>query len=189
MYATTEFTGADMPFDGATFRLSAQDVLEEAMSASGLDAIDPYLLYRHKAEQVRKHPPGWAYRHQQAVALAQVGALLASVALFVILLSAHQVPWGFIGGMAMFGLGSSVLFIPGKGPVRWRERPIEDLREVPAPIRNAAEKLQRRAPRVGFVVGELYQERIKLDPYLVAEYRNGRVVLGIWDGDRVIACA
>ena len=178
-----------MPFDGATFRLSAQDVLEEAMSTSRLEAIDPCLLYRHKAEQVLRHPPGWAYRHQQAVALAQVGALLVSVALFVILLSANQAPWGFLGGMAMFALGSSVLFIPVKGPARWRERPIEDLRGVPAPIREAAEKLQRRVPRVGFVVGELYQERVKLDPYLLAEYRSGRVVLGIWDGDKIIACA
>ncbi len=164
-----------MPFDGATFTLSPQDVLEGALSASGRAAVDPHILYRHKAEQVQRHPAGWAYRHQQAVALAQVAVLLASIAVFVSLLSAHQVPWGFVGGLAMFALGSSLLFVPVKGPAHWRERPIEDLR--------------RRVPGVDFIVGELYQERIKLDPYLVAEYRRGRVVLGIWDGERVIACA
>ncbi len=178
-----------MPFDGATFTLSPQDVLEGALSASGRAAVDPHILYRHKAEQVQRHPAGWAYRHQQAVALAQVAVLLASIAVFVSLLSAHQVPWGFVGGLAMFALGSSLLFVPVKGAAHWRERPIEDLRDVPAPIRRAAEDLRRRVPGVDFIVGELYQERIKLDPYLVAEYRRGRVVLGIWDGERVIACA
>jgi len=99
------------------------------------------------------------------------------------------VPFGFVAGLAMFGLGSSALFFPVKGPARWRERPTEDLNEVPAVIRQSAEQLQRRLPGVGFVAGELYQERVRLDPYLVAEYGNARVVLGIWDGDQVIACA
>lgn len=178
-----------MPFDGATFTLSEQDVLELAMSDSGLEAIDPCFLHRHKAEQIRRHPPGWAYRHQQAVALMQVAVLLASVGLFVVLLSAHLIPWGVGAGLAMFGLGSSALFMPTKGPARWRERVIEDLREMPPAIRESAEQLQRRLPNVEFVVGELFQERIRLDPYLVAEYGNARVVLGIWDGEEVIACA
>jgi hypothetical protein len=178
-----------MPFDGVSFKYSPQDVLEEALSASGLEAIEPCCLYRHQAEQVRRHPPGWAWRHQQMVALAQAVVLLASVGLAVILLSTHEVPWGLVGGLAMFAAGSWLLFIPVKGPARWRERRIEDLRDVPAPIRNAAEELRRRVPRVGFVVGELYQERVRLDPYLVAEYGSARAVLGIWDDDQIIACA
>jgi hypothetical protein len=178
-----------MPFDGATFVLSEQDVLESAMSASGLEPVDPCFLYRHKAEQIRLHPPGWAYRHQQAVALAQVAVLLASVGLFVVLLSAHLIPSGVGAGLAMFGLGSSALFLPVKGPARWRERATDDPREAPPAIREAALRLQRRLPEIGFVVGELFQDRIRLDPYLVAKYGNARVVLGIWDGHEVIACA
>lgn len=178
-----------MPFDGANFALSKTDVLESAIYASGLRPIEPSFLDQHKAEQIRRNPASWAYRHQQAVASAQVMVLLGSVGLFVILLSAHQVSWGFVAGLAMFGLGSSALFLPVKGPALWREREAEDLYEVPAVIREAAEQLQHRIPGVGFVVGELYQEQIRLDPYLVAEYGNARVVLGIWDGDKVIACA
>jgi hypothetical protein len=178
-----------MPFDSATFRYSAQDVLDEAMLATGLQAVDPYLLYRHKAEQVRRHPPGWAYRHQQTVALMQVGILLASMALFVILLSTHRMPWGLLGGLAMLAAGSSWLFVPVKGPARWRERAIDDLSDLPAAIRKAAEALRQRVPRAGFVIGVLYQERVRLDPYLVAEYGSARIVLGIWDGDEIIACA
>lgn len=178
-----------MPFDGASFALSDDDVLETAIIASGLEPIGPCLLERHKAEQVRRHPPGWAYRHQQAVALGQVAVLLASVSLFVFLLSADLIPWGVAAGLTMFALGSAALFVPVTGPARWRERAAEDLREVPLEIRKSAEQLQRRLPAVGFVVGELYQDRIRLDPYLVAEYGGARVVLGIWDGDNVIACA
>lgn len=178
-----------MPFDGATFALCEKSVLQTAVYASGLRPIDPGFLARHKAEQILRNPASWAYRHQQAVALAQVAVLLASVGLFVIMLSAHEVPWGFVAGLAMFGLGSSALFLPVKGPALWREREAEDLSDVPAAIRLSAERLQHRLPGVGFVVGELYQEKVRLDPYLVAEYGRARVVLGIWDGDQVIACA
>jgi hypothetical protein len=178
-----------MPFDGATLAFSAQDVLEQAMYASGLDPVPPGLLERHKAEQIRCHPAGWAYRHQQTIALTQVAVLLASVGLFVVMLSAHEVPWGLSGGLAMFGLASSVLFFPIKGPAEWRERTSDELRQVPPAIRESAELLRQRLPGVGFVVGELFQDRIRLDPYLVAEYGEARVVLGIWDGDQVIACA
>ncbi len=178
-----------MPFDGANFALSDYDVLDSAAYASGLRPIDPRHLDCHKAEQIRRNPPGWAYRHQQFVALAQVAVLLASVGLFVILLSANEVPWGFVAGLAMFGLGSSALFFPVKGPAHWRERQTRDLRDVPPQIRKTAEGLSNRLPGVGFVVGELYQEQVRLDPYLIAEYGSARIVLGIWDGGKVIACA
>lgn len=159
------------------------------MLASRLNPIDPAFLTRHKMEQIRRNPAGWAYRHQQAVALAQVAVLLGSVSLFIMLLSLHQVPWGFVAGATMFTVGSSMLFLPAKGPAQWRERAGDDLSDMPPIIREAAERLERHLPSVRFVVGELFQERVKLDPYLIAEYGNARVVLGIWDGDEVIACA
>jgi hypothetical protein len=178
-----------MPFDGVNLALSAQEVLQSAMSACRLEPIDPCLLDRHKAEQIRRNPASWPYRHQLATALAQAAVLLASVGLFVGLLSAHQVIWGFAAGLAMFGLGSAMLAVPFKGPAQWRERVADDLNELPSAIRECAEQLQQRLPGVGFVVGELFQERVRLDPYLVAEYGNARAVLGIWDGDKVIAGA
>jgi hypothetical protein len=185
----TQFKGAAMPFDGASFALSEKNVLETAVYASGLRPIDPRFLSRHKAEQVLCNPASWAYRHQQVVALAQVAVLLTSVGLFVVMLSAHEAPLGFVAALATFALGSAALFLPVKGPALWRERETADLSGAPAVIRQSAKRLQRRLPGVGFVVGELYQEQVRLDPYLVAEYGGARVVLGIWDGDQVIACA
>lgn len=178
-----------MPFDGANFSLSSQDLLEAAATASGLQAIDRHLLDRHVADQLRRHPASWAYRNQQPIALAQVALLLVSVGLFVGLLSAHQIAWGAAAGLLMFGFTTSPLFFSIKGPAVWRERPAADLREAPAAVREAAARLQRRLPGVGFVEGELFQDRVRLDPYLVAEYRGARIVLAIWDGDKVIACA
>jgi hypothetical protein len=176
-----------MPFDGANLILSASEVLESAISAMGLEAIDTCVLDRHKGEQIRRNPAGWAYRHQQTVALAQVAVLLASVGLCGLLLSAHEIGWGIAGGVALFGLGSSTLFLPVKGPALWQERVVVGLHEVPVAIREPALRLQRRLPEVEFVVGELFQNRVKLDPYLIAQYGDGRVVLGIWDGNEVVA--
>jgi hypothetical protein len=176
-----------MPFDGANFAFSASEVLESAISAIGLEAIDTCVLDRHKGEQIRRNPAGWAYRHQQAVALAQVAVLLAGVGLCVFFLSMHETGWGIAGGVALFGLGSSTLFLPVRGPALWHERIVVDLHEVPVKIREPALRLQRRLPEVEFVVGELFQNRVKLDPYLIAQYSDARVVLGIWDGNEVIA--
>jgi hypothetical protein len=178
-----------MPFDGARFAFSDHELLDAALSESGLRAIDPGCLARHAAEQLRRHPANWAYRHQHAIALAQIAVLLTGVGLFVGLLSAQHFPSALIAGLAMFGLGSSVLLLPVKGPAEWRERPLADLALVPSPIREAAERLRNRLPGTELVIGELYQERVRLDPYLVAEFGQARAILGIWDGDIILACA
>ena len=39
------------------------------------------------------------------------------------------------------------------------------------------------------ILGELLQEQVVLDPYLLLRYRGERVCLGIWDGRRVVAAA
>ncbi len=178
-----------MPFDGANLVLSAQEILDSALSAGGLEPIEPRFLARHMAEQIRLHPAGWGYRHQRAVELGQVAVLMAGVVAFVALFAADRVSWGSAAALAAFGAGLLPLLAPVKGPPRWRERIFDDLREVPPAIREPALRLQRRLPEVSFVVGELYQDRIRLDPYLLAEYGDARVILGIWDGDRLIAYA
>jgi hypothetical protein len=178
-----------MPFDGANFVISAQDVLEAALSAGGLEPIDPRFLDRHKAEQIRRYPASRSYRYRRALELAQVAMLVAGVVLFLVPFSAHRFAWESAAGLVAFGLGVLSMLVPIKGPARWRERIADDLRGVPAPIRESALRLQRRLPETRFVVGELFQDRITLDPYLLAEYGDARAALGIWDGNRLIACA
>lgn len=178
-----------MPFDGANFVLSPEQIFPDALAASGLKPVEPRFLALHMAEQVRRHPPGWAYRHQRAVELAQVAVLVVGVVSFVGLFSADHVGWGAAAALAAFLSGILPMLVPTKGPARWRERIVEDLRDVPAPIRDGALRLQRRLPEVNFVVGELYQDRIRLDPYLLVEYGDARAILGVWDGDKVIAGA
>jgi hypothetical protein len=175
-----------MPFDGANLALSAQDLLEAAMSASGLTLVNPGLLGKHKAEQIRQHPPGWVYRHSRSVQLVQAVALLAGAISFFLLCSADQYGWGAAAGLLTFGLAVAPLLVPVRGPAQWQERVDPDLSAVPAVVRDAALRLKDELPEVGFRLGELFQDRVNLDPYLVADYRGARVLLGIWEDERVI---
>jgi hypothetical protein len=179
--------GGPMPFDSANFVLSPEEVLQAALSTSGLKPVEPRVLALHMSAEVRRHPPGLAYRHQRVVELVQVAVLVTGVVLFVGLFSADHVGWGAVAALAAFGSGILPMLVPTKGPARWRERVVEDLHDVPAPIRDPALRLRRQIPEVNFVVGELYQDRIRLDPYLLVEYGDARAIVGIWDGDRVIA--
>ena len=56
-------------------------------------------------------------------------------------------------------------------------------------VRDVARRLKTNLPNVGLVLGELYQDRTRLDPYLVAEYCGARIVLGIWEDERLMLCA
>ena len=60
---------------------------------------------------------------------------------------------------------------------------------IPASIRGFAHTVKREFPPARLIIGELRQDTVVLDPYLIAEYGDDRVVLGIWDGEQVIACA
>ncbi|HLI20207.1 MAG TPA: hypothetical protein VKV32_03755 [Stellaceae bacterium] len=35
----------------------------------------------------------------------------------------------------------------------------------------------------------LFGERVQLDPYLVVTYGEARLLVGIWDGDKIFLCA
>jgi hypothetical protein len=178
-----------MPFDGANRASTAQELLEAAMSAGGLRLIDPSILDDYKAEQVRRHSPSWIYRHRGGVQLAQAVALMAGLVSFITLFSSDRYAWGLGVAMLTFGLAVAPMLVPVRGPARWKIRVDVDFRTLPAEIRDAALRLQAQLPGVGFRLGELFQDRVNLDPYLIADYRGAQAVLGIWEGERVIACA
>jgi hypothetical protein len=176
-----------MPFDGTKLAPSAEDALALACAVSGLTAIDPAALERHKAEQIERHPPGWFYRHGKAVVLAQGALLLVAAGGFCALSSSGQSDWGVAFGLTALGLMMLPMFLPVPGPAQWRERAVDDLDEVHPAVRERALRLSRQLDGVGFRLGELFQDRVTLDPYLVADYRGARTVIGIWDGETLIA--
>ena len=178
-----------MPFDGANRASTAQALLEAALWAGGLRFIDPSTLEDYQAEQVRRHRPGWIYRHRGGVQLAQAVALMAGLVAFITLFSGDRYAWGVSIAVLTFVLAVAPMLLPVRGPARWKIRAAEDLATVPPEIRRAALRLRGQLPEVGFRLGELYQDRVNLDPYLVADYRGAQAVLGIWEGERLIVCA
>ncbi len=178
-----------MPFDGTKLAPSAEDALAIAFATSGLAMIEPDALEKHKAAQIARHPPGWMYRHGKAVVLAQGALLLVAAGSFCALSSGSQSAWGAAVGLFALVLIMLPLLLPVRGPAQWRERAVADLDEVHPVVRDRALRLARRLDEVSFRLGELTQERVILDPYLIADHRGARAVLGIWDGETLIACA
>lgn len=173
-----------MPFDGKLF--PASETLSAALQASGLDRLDLDLLARHKAAELNRNPPGWLYRHRTPVRLAYGLALIGGFICFAMLGAHGPAPSAIAAAAATSALILAALLVPMRGPARWVERPEQDLRSVHPAIRESALRLRGRLPDAEFRVGELFQNRVKLDPYLVADYRGARILLGIWDGETVI---
>ena len=179
-----------MPFDGANFARSRRSRLDDAMSAAQLEIIAPTYLDAYKADQIRRHPPGWTYRHMPMLRLGQVVVLVVGILPVLTLSYAGFPSWSLeIGLVATLMLFLAPMLVPPKGPAEWLEHPTADLDNVHPAIRDRALRLMEKLPDVRFRIGELYQDRINLDPYLIAEYHGARVLLGIWDDEGVIAAA
>ena len=117
-----------------------------------------------------------------SITLLSLGTV-AGAGLFILINAALGVGlWLFT---LAFAIAQSAITV--RGPALWRERAIMNLDVVHPAIRAAARRLQKRLPGVSFQLGELTQDRVTLDPYLIAEYGNERAILGIWDGDRLIS--
>jgi hypothetical protein len=176
-----------MPFDGTKLAPSAEDALALACAVSGLTAIDAHTLEQHKTAQIARHPPGWMYRHGKAVVLGQGALLLIAAGGFCALSSNGQSAWGVAIGLLALCLMLLPMFLPVRGPAQWRERAADGLDGVHPAVRERALRLSRQLDGVSFALGELFQDRVTLDPYLVADYRGARAVLGIWDEETLIA--
>ena len=176
-----------MPFDGRTAALTIPNTLAAALTQSGIEPIESYVLDAHKAEELHRHPAGWFYRHRVAVQIAILALLIAVLVGVLALASLEHSVVGFAAAVILLGAVIAQSVLPVRGPALWRERTINDLRTVHPLLRDSARRLQQHLPGVSFTLGELIQDRITLDPYLVAEYGEDRAVLGIWDGDTLIA--
>jgi hypothetical protein len=176
-----------MPFDGRNAILATRQSLVAPMFASRIEPVDPDVLVQHKADELRRHPAGWFYRHSVAVQITTLVLLLAgTVASFAVAFAMHPA-MGIGAGLAILALATVQSAVPVRGPALWRERTINELGAVHPIVRDSALRLQEQLPEVKFRLGELIQDRTTLDPYLIAEYRGERAVLGIWDDATLIA--
>ena len=176
-----------MPFDGQNAALTLPDTLTAALIAGAVETIEAHVLDAHKAHQQQQYPAGWFYRHRVAVQITSITLLslgtVAGAGLFILNNATLGIGLWFF--TLAFAIAQSAITV--RGPALWRERAIMDLDVVHPAIRAAARRLQKRLPGVSFQLGELTQDRVTLDPYLIAEYGNERAILGIWDGDRLIS--
>lgn len=176
-----------MPFDGVILAPSADDVLAAGCAASGIARLDYDRLERHKAEQILRHVPSWRYRHRGGMLLAQAFGLALGVSGFMLLSDSGTPEAGLALLLVTLGLAVVPMLLPSRGPAAWRERDATTFEDVHPEICARAMRLKAQLPDVTFRIGELYQERVLLDPYLLADHRGATVILGIWDGDRIIA--
>jgi hypothetical protein len=184
-----------MPFDAPLLapiepRLSAPHItLEAAAACAGLKRLDMALLERHKSFELQQHRPSWAYRHRTALRLA-FGLTMVAGLLGFVGLAAH----GFaLASSCTIACVLALLVLAQlkrmRGPAHWEERFAPDLAGVHPRVAQSALRLQAEVPDVEFRLGELFQERVLLDPYLLAIRGDERLLLGIWDGATVLLCA
>ncbi len=185
-----------MPFDAlvapARLKLLSEILDEQRIRPVPLDALEA-----HKRAQVERFAPSFWYRHQALLPtalLGSVGAMAASGGLAQQI--NHGAAWPNLLTLAWMGV---IALLIGAGVFRvragshWEERwvPVGWLADVgvPEPIAAVARSVYREAPGSALILGELFQEEVVLDPYLLLERDGELVCLGIWEDGRIVAQA
>ena len=112
--------------------------------------------------------------------------IAASLGFVLLEASALTLAAAAVGG-ALLALMALAMLKTMRGPAHWEERSVPDT--VHPQIADAARRLHAQSPNAKFRIGELFQDRIMLDPYLLAVSGDERLLLGIWNGKTVILCA
>jgi len=185
-----------MPLD-ALLAPARPQLLGEVLADHGVEPVPLPALDAHKRTQVERFAPSFWHQHHawlpvgligSAGCMALTGGLANRMMAGTVLPSWLSLFWlSVITLLIVFGV-----FRVSAG-ARWLERPVaaDALGElgVPQPIACLARDLNRDAAGSTLILGELVQEQVVLDPYLLLECGGIRVCLGIWDGRRVIASA
>jgi hypothetical protein len=184
-----------VPFD-ALLAPSEPRTLAQALDDRCVVPIDPAILAAHKQAQLARYQPSFWQRHEAWLPIAlvgSVGCMAASGGLTrgfaadaSLLASAPSLIW-----MGSFAL----LIVFGVFRVRagayWQERvvAVEDLGRVGVPrdVAATARLVHRDLPGCGLVLGELVQQDVVIDPYLIVMCNGEMACLGIWDDAGVIA--
>ena len=186
-----------MPFD-ALVAAPPRRLVSDALDRLNLTPVSWQELTAHKQAQQQKFGPSFWFRHQAALSITLV-LMAPVVGLIVGAIQGFTPNSGTLSIACSFAWMCVVAVITGTGLVRlragsqWEERlvPANFLGggAVPEPIARVARAIQRNVPDAAIIVGELKREDVVLDPYLLIEYGDECVCLGIWENGQVIACA
>jgi len=187
-----------MPFD-ALVAPAQTAPLSDALARHGIKTVPADTLAAHKQAQLERFGPSFWYRHRQWLAiglLTPIGGTVLGAGLVSATPSASPLPAMLcLGIILMSGFAGLILSdrLRLRAGSHWEERwlPADWLESsaVPEPIAVTARLLQNDLPGSTLIVGELVQESVVVDPYLLLDYDGQQVCLGIWDESGVIALA
>lgn len=186
-----------MPFD-ALVAPAPQKLLAEEVADCGIIPVSLATLAAHQKAQLERFAPSFWFRHQAllpAALLGSVGGMAFSGGL------AERVAdsgsplscWLTLSwmGVIMLLLGAGVFRV--RAGSHWEERWVSAVwlkgLGVPEPVVALARDLNRGIPGTALILGELVEDHVVLDPYLLMERDGERVCLGIWDDSGIIALA
>ena len=186
-----------MPFD-ALVAPPQPKLLSHVLAEHGVTPVGLEALAAHKQAQLERFAPSFWYRHQPVLPAALLGsvACMAATGGFAQRVLPDTSPvsgWLTLAWMCVIAMliGAGVFRV--RAGSHWEERwvPAEWLAGlgVPEPIARLARDLTRQVPGTTLILGELKQEYVVLDPYLLIECDDEQACLGIWDGEQIIACA
>lgn len=179
-----------MPLD-AQYKPTLTDIVQW----SGISPVPDVILNQHKQAEIDKHPPSWGFRYLTPLRnFASIAPAFASVGLIL------MQPSHFVNAATpILCLVSLVIilytaFARLKGPARWIETyqgvaQVFDNATIPLPIRMLAVDAAVLVPGSWFIVGELIQKKVVLDPYLMMVVGDEQICLGVWDGAKIIHIA
>jgi hypothetical protein len=188
-----------MPLDFAGFEYRDETSLQAVALGLGIIPVPAAVLDAHKKAEVAKHPGGVIARYQRPirnVICVTVLGILAADLIFT-MCTVRDVEFNrflFIQiGVVLALIGLMLpLELRVKGPAEWRSTFTTVLdSDIPVSLRDMADAIRAAKPGCRFEVGQLMQDKVVLDPYLVVHHRGSPdpVVIGIWDGDKIIASA
>ncbi len=185
-----------MPFD-ALLVPARPRLLTERLQDNGIVPVPSQALAAHKQAQLERFAPSFWHQHQLWLPVGLMGSVFC-MAMSGGIVNGMMPGTLFPSWLCLFWLGVMTLLIVFgvfrvSAGARWEERHVtaEALPDLGTPRRIAslARDLQDRIPGSVLILGELVQQEVVLDPYLLLACDGERVCLGIWDDRRIIAVA
>lgn len=191
-----------MPFD--TLVVHTPSTLTDHLTDLGITPVPLSVLKAHKKAQVRKYPP--------SLFVTPKPYLLIALAVTTVNLAAYwhkfgQLDLDVVGGTVVLAsmcselmfvvvtlvsglLVSGLLGVQFRGPAVWKEYRRFDAHMLPQPIQAITKTVQDHfGDDASVLYGELEQAKMILDPYILVWFKGETACLGIWDDDKIIACA